>query len=118
MSNQTFFKIAVLVLCLMVQSVVFADDYDAGYEKGYEQGYTDGELTLAPLAPLAPLPGINEENNYMGGFKRGVIDGYEEKMRSENESKDDRIQELEDQAEELQSENESLRNSEGDQDDE
>ncbi len=57
--------------------------YCKGFKEGYEDGYCYKDFScIPPIAPLCPIKGINEENNYKGGYQRGFKIGLE--MQNKN----------------------------------
>lgn len=52
------------------------NSYCEGFKEGFEDGYCYKEpYCIPPIPPICPVPGINEENNYRGGYNRGFITG-------------------------------------------
>ena len=50
--------------------------YCDGFEDGFEDGYCYQVVgCIPPIPPTCPIAGINEENNYKGGYKRGFVRG-------------------------------------------
>jgi len=71
------FLIAVL---LNVYSHGDEGNYGNGYQKGYQKGYQfqeDGGIEpIPPVPPIPPIPVIGE-SGYDDGYRRGVIEGHE-----------------------------------------
>jgi hypothetical protein len=58
-----------------------ADDFCDGFELGFKRGYCYQQYAcLEPLTPLCPLPKLGE-SGFEDGFKRGMLEGYLEKLK-------------------------------------
>jgi hypothetical protein len=79
-------KWLVLSMCFVcIAGICMADDYGKGYQEGYKKGYqyqeSGGIEPIAPIPPIPPIPAIGERG-YDDGYRRGVIEGHEERVEN------------------------------------
>ena len=85
-------KILILtsILLIFTSASAFSDtsrgNYGKGYQQGYQKGYQyqdqGGVEPIAPIPPIPPIPHVGE-SGYDDGYRRGVIEGHEERGEGE-----------------------------------